>query len=143
MQTATIRDANPFLYDDPDQPYEFPISVMENGGIFQRTDNSMNGWDFRATANFNNTFAGNHIVNLYGGMEVNAIDRHNTWFRGWGMQYSMGEIANYNYKMFKKGNEDNTQYYTLGNTRERSAAFFANGTYSYKGRYILNGTVRY
>ena len=43
----------------------------------------------------------------------------------------------------KKGNEENTQYYTLGNTRERSAAFFANGTYSYKGRYILNGTVRY
>ena len=143
MQTATIRDANPFLYDDPDQPYEFPISVMENGGIFQRTDNSMNGWDFRATANFNNTFAGNHIVNLYGGMEVNSIDRHNTWFRGWGMQYNMGEIANYNYKIFKKGNEENTQYYTLGNTRERSAAFFANGTYSYKGRYILNGTVRY
>ena len=143
MQTSTIRDRNSFLYNDPDKPYEFPISVMETGGIFQRTDNAMNGWDFRATANFNNTFAGNHIVNLYGGMEVNAIDRHNTWFRGWGMQYSMGEIANYNYKMFKKGNEDNTQYYTLGNTRERSAAFFANGTYSYKGRYILNGTVRY
>ena len=143
MQTSTIRDRNSFLYNDPDKPYEFPISVMETGGIFQRTDNSMNGWDFRATANFNNTFAGNHIVNLYGGMEVNSIDRHNTWFRGWGMQYSMGEIANYNYKVFKKGNEENTQYYTLGNTRERSAAFFANGTYSYKGRYILNGTVRY
>ena len=143
MQTSTIRDRNSFLYNDPDKPYEFPISVMETGGIFQRTDNSMNGWDFRATANFNNTFAGNHIVNLYGGMEVNSIDRHNTWFRGWGMQYNMGEIANYNYKVFKKGNEENTQYYTLGNTRERSAAFFANGTYSYKGRYILNGTVRY
>ena len=25
----------------------------------------------------------------------------------------------------------------------RSAAFFANGTYSYKGRYVLNGTIRY
>ncbi len=143
MQTSTIRDANSFLYNDPDKPYEFPISIMENGGIFQRSDNSMNGFDFRATANYNDTFGGDHIVNLYGGMEVNSSDRHSTWFRGWGMQYDMGEIANYNYKVFKRGNEENTQYYTLGNTRDRSAAFFANGTYSYKGRYTLNGTVRY
>ncbi|MBO7117185.1 MAG: SusC/RagA family TonB-linked outer membrane protein, partial [Bacteroidales bacterium] len=143
MDTPTIRDNNSFLYDDPDNPYEFPISIMENGGIFQRSDNSMNGFDFRATANYNNTFDASHIVNLYGGMEINSIDRHSTWFRGWGMQYAMGEIPNYNYKVFKRGNEENTKYYTLTNTRDRSAAFFANGTYSYKGRYTLNGTIRY
>ena len=143
MATSTIRDNNSFLYDDPDNPYEFPISIMENGGIFQRSDNSMNGFDFRATANYNNTFAASHIVNLYGGMEINSIDRHSTWFRGWGMQFSMGELANYNYKVFKRGNEENTQYYTLSNTHDRSAAFFANGTYSYKGRYTVNGTIRY
>jgi outer membrane protein OmpA-like peptidoglycan-associated protein len=55
----------------------------------------------------------------------------------------MGEIPNYAYQVFKKGSEENTDYYTLENKHERSAAFFANGTYSYKGRYTLNGTYRY
>ena len=76
-------------------------------------------------------------------MEVNSIDRHETWFRGWGMQYSMGEIANYAYKVFKKGAEENTQYYTIGNTHERRAAFFGTGTYSLMNRYSLTGTIRY
>ena len=143
MQTTTIRDANSFLYNDPDRPYEFPVSVMPYGGIFQRTNNAMNGWDFRTTANYNQTFGGDHIVNLYGGMEVNTIERHSTWFRGWGMQYDMGEVANYNYRIFKKGSEEGTDYYWMTNTHERSAAFFANGTYSYKGRYTINGTARY
>ena len=142
-ETSTIRNANPFMYTDPDNPYALPVTVLPNGGIFQRTDNKMNGWDFRTTASYNNQFGENHLVNLYGGMEVNSVDRHATWFRGWGLQYDMGEIANYDYLVFKKGAEDGSQYFTLGNTRERRAAFFGTGTYSFKGRYIVNGTVRY
>jgi len=92
---------------------------------------------------YNDVFADDHIVNLYGGMETNSIDRHTTWFRGWGMQYSNGEVARYAYQVFKKGEEENSQYYTLGNTRSRSAAFFGTGTYSYKGRYQVTGTYRY
>ena len=143
MGTSTIRKNNPFLYTDPDDIYALPISVLPEGGIYERQDNAMTGWDFRATANYNNTFARNHIVNLYGGMETNSVDRHATWFRGWGMQYQMGEIPSYAYQVFKKGAEDNADYYTLSNRHERSAAFFVNGTYSYKGRYTINGTARY
>lgn len=132
MYTATIRDNNPFLYKkDPDNPYALPISVLPKGGIYERTDNSLLGWDFRATANYSETFAEKHIVNLFGGTEVNSTERHGTWFRGWGIQYSMGETPNYDYKVFKKGNEENSDYYTMTNTHVRSAAFFANGTYSY------------
>ena len=143
MSTANIRDANPFLYTDPDNPYAFPISVMPVGGIYDRSDNGMNSWDIRATAQYNNTFNRDHIVSLFAGTEVNNIERHGTWFRGWGMQYDFGEIANYDYRVFKKGAEENSQYFTMSNTCSRSAAFFANGTYSYKGRYTVNGTYRY
>ena len=143
MGTSTIRKNNPFLYTDPDDIYALPISVLPEGGIYERQDNTMTGWDFRATGNYSNTFALNHIVNIYGGMEANSVDRHATWFRGWGMQYQMGEIPSYAYQVFKKGAEDNADYYTLSNRHERSSAFFVNGTYSYKGRYTLNGTVRY
>ncbi|MDE5570580.1 MAG: SusC/RagA family TonB-linked outer membrane protein [Prevotella sp.] len=145
MATTVIRDNNPFLYKDPDPDkiYELPITVLPDGGIYERNDRSMFGWDFRASAQYNNVFADDHIVNLYAGLETNSGDRHSTWFRGWGMQYELGEIPNYAYQVFKKGAEQNTEYYTLVNRHTRSAAFFANATYSYKGRYTLNGTYRY
>ena len=115
MPTSTIRDKNPLLYKDPDNPYAFPISILPNGGIYERTDRDMFKWDMRAAAKYNDVFAENHIVNLYAGMETNSVDRHSTWFRGWGMQYSMGEVANYAYQAFKRGLEENTNYYTLEN----------------------------
>ena len=52
-------------------------------------------------------------------------------------------IFDFDKLVFKKGEEENSQYYTLGNTRSRSAAFFGTGTYSYKGRYQVTGTYRY
>ncbi|MBR1448874.1 MAG: SusC/RagA family TonB-linked outer membrane protein [Prevotella sp.] len=143
MGTSTIRNANRYLYTDPDNIYALPISVLPYGGIYERTDNRMFGYDFRASAQYNDVFNEDHIVNLYGGMETNAVDRQRTWFRGWGMQYSVGDIAAYAYEVFKRGAEENSDYYTLYKTRERSAAFFGNATYSWRGRYTLNGTLRY
>ena len=143
MGTSTIRDKNPLLYTDPDDIYALPISVLPNGGIYERTDNRLFGWDMRASVSYNDVFNEDHIVNLYAGMETNSNDRHSTWFRGWGMQYTMGEIPNYAYEVFKKGAEENSDYYTLTNKHERSAAFFANATYSYQGKYTINGTIRY
>ena len=143
MPTTTIRDANSFLYTDPDDPYALPITVLPDGGIYERTDFRMMSYDFRATASYNKEFNGTHIMNLFGGMELNQVERKQTWFRGWGMQYAMGEVARYAYQVFKKGAEEGSQYYTMANSLMRSVAFFANGTYSYKGRYTVNGTVRY
>ena len=143
MPTRAIRDANPFLYTDPENIFAQPITVLPYGGIYNKTTHKMTAWDFRATASYNDVFANSHILNLYGGMEVNNIDRTYDWFRGWGMQYSLGEIANYAYQVFKKGAEDNSPYFKLENTHERRAAFFGTATYSYKGRYTINGTVRY
>ena len=143
MSTTTIRNANPFLYTDPDNPFELPMTVLPNGGFFTRSSNEMNGWDLRLSGNYSNTFAVNHIVNLYAGMEVNSIDRHSTSFTGAGMQYEMGEVAAFDYNYFKNLQEGGKQYFELHNYHDRSAAFFANATYSYKGKYTLNGTARY
>lgn len=141
--TTTIRDANSFLYTDPDVPFALPETVLPYGGIFQRTDNKMFGWDFRASATYNKNFGTHHLINAYAGMETNSIDRHAVWFRGWGLQYNMGEIAQYNYKIFKKGAEENTDYFTMGNTHERRTAFFGTVTYAFKSRYSITGTMRY
>lgn len=143
MPTAAIRDANPLLYTDPDNVYALPVSILPNGGIYERSNRDMFKWDMRAAARYNDVFAEKHIVNLYAGMETNSVNRHYTWFRGWGMQYSMGEIPAYAYQAFKRGQEENTNYYSLENSRSRSAAFFANATYSFNNRYNINGTIRY
>ena len=143
MDDATMRDENPWLYTDPDNANSLPVSVLPYGGFYRETKYGMNSWDFRATANYNDTFNDIHIVNLFGGMEINSIDRTNSYFNGVGMQYNMGELAAYDYRYFKQGSEENTDYFTLNNTHAREASFFANATYSYKGKYIINGTIRY
>lgn len=120
------------------------VTVLPYGGILDRTDNRMFGYDFRATAQYNDALLDDtHIVNAYAGLEVNSVERHSTWFRGWGMQYNMGETPSYAYAVFKKSQEQNSDYYSLTNTNERSVAYFGNATYSYKGRYTINGTYRY
>jgi hypothetical protein len=143
MPTTVIRDNNPFLYTDPDNPYAFPVTVLPDGGIYERNDFRMLSYDFRSSLTYNALINEDHLINMLGGSETNSLTRHSTWFRGWGMQYSMGEIPHYAYQVFKKGQEENTRYFTMGNELTRSVAFFWNGTYSYKMKYTLNGTLRY
>ena len=143
MGTTAIRDRNNYLYTNPDDIYALPVTVLPNGGIIDRRDNRMFGYDFRASASYNDVFNEDHILNLYGAMEVNNTERHYTWFRGWGMQYEMGEIPSWAYAVFKKSQEENSQYYEMTNTQERSAAFVGVATYSWKKRYSITGTYRY
>lgn len=143
MGTQNMVDNNSYLYDDPSKVYQGPISVLPQGGIYRRADYRVAGYDFRLTGGYNNIFKEDHIMNLYGGMELNKVDRRHTWFRGWGLQYSMGEIPYYVYEFFKQGIEDSNNYYAYENTRTRDAAFFFNGVYSWRMKYVFNGTVRY
>ena len=143
MGNSIIRDGNRYLYTNPNDPYALPISVLPNGGFLRRTDNRMRDYNFRLTANYTHTFAQKHYVNLFGGMETTEIERNRTYFNGVGMQYYKGELPFFVYQFFKKTLEDNNQYYTLSNTNSRSAAFFANATYGFDNRYVINGTIRY
>ena len=143
MGNSTIQKNNNYLYTNPDDIYSLPVTILPNGGILDRTDNRMFGYDFRASAAYNDVYNEDHIVNLYGAMEVNSVERHATWFRGWGMQYNMGEIPSWAYAVFKKSQEQGSDYYSLENTHERSAAFVGVATYSWKRRYSLTGTYRY
>ena len=142
-QNATIRDANPFLYTDPDNPAAVPVSVLPEGGIYRKTDFESLGYDFRSTVSYKNTFNNIHTVNFYAGVQANSIDRSRTNFTGWGLQYSLGEVPFYGYELFKKQVEENSLYYGLNNTKNRSLAYLSNATYSWKRRYTINGTVRY
>ena len=36
LDDKTIMDRNPFLYTNPDNPYALPVSILPEGGIYQR-----------------------------------------------------------------------------------------------------------
>lgn len=143
MSDAVIRDKNAYLYTDPDQLNSLPVSILPDGGIYEKREYKTMNYMIRNAATWNMVFNDMHIVNAYAGMEVTAVQRTNDWFRGWGMQYNEGQIAFYNYLAFKKSSEDNSSYFALSNTERRSAAYFGTLNYSYKGRYSVNGTMRY
>lgn len=144
-EDATIRDANKYLYTDPDDPSALPVCVLPEGtGIYTVTTNSMSSLDLRATAAYNTAFDGEkHLLNLFAGAELNSIDRQETWFRGWGMQYDNGSTPFWDPQIFKQLKEEGAEYYYDSWTYSRNLAFFAMATYSYNRRYTLNGTFRY
>ncbi len=142
-ENATIAENNPLLYTDPANPNALPVSILPEGGIYNRTAYTMRGVDFRSSITYNTSIDDIHIMNFFGGMETGSIDRSRTWFRGWGYQYDNGGIPFYDPNVFKQGKEENTDYYTNQWTYSRNVAFFGSGTYSYKGRYTVNGTGRY
>ncbi|NLU38868.1 MAG: SusC/RagA family TonB-linked outer membrane protein [Bacteroidales bacterium] len=142
-EDATIREANPLLYTDPDVDGALPETILPEGGIYTFTNHSMKGVDLRATMSYNTSVNDMHIVNLFGGAESSAIDRNKVWFRGWGYQYDNGGIPFYDYTVFKQGKEENSDYYGNSWTYARNLAFFSSMTYSYAGRYTVNLTGRY
>ena len=141
----TIRDNNKYLYTDPDDPLSLPETVLPKGGIYDLTEYSLLSTDFRGTISYNRDLGknGDHIISLFGGGELNSTDRQYTWFRGWGYQYGNGGVPYTDYRLFKQSQEENSTYYSNDFTYYRNLAFFAMGTYSYKARYTINGTVRY
>ena len=144
-ENATIRDLNPYLYTDPDDPLALPETVMPKGGIYNLTEYALTSMDFRATVSYNADLgkSGEHILSLFGGGELNSTDRQYTWFRGWGYQYDNGGVPYLDYHLFKQSQEENSVYYSNDFTYYRNLAFFGMATYSYKGRYTINGTIRY
>jgi TonB-linked SusC/RagA family outer membrane protein len=144
MQTSIIAGANPYLWDDPTLPYDLPITLLPQGGIYGRTDNRLNGFDIRASANYATDFGGSdHHITAYAGTEFNSVDRYNTWFRGWGRQYEMGSAPFVIYQAFQSWQSKGEDYYSVSDTRRRDEAFFGQASYTYREKYTLNVTGRY
>lgn len=144
MDDGRMIAGNGYLYTDPDHPFDTPISILPEGGFLNRRTWEMLSYDFRAAVNWNKSFGGgDHYTSFYGGMETNSADRYNDSFTAWGVQYLLGDISFWPYQYFKDLKEANGSYYSLGKSQTRNAAFFGLLTYTYLGRYTLNGTIRY
>ena len=142
MGEQHVLDNNSYLWDDPDNPYDLPITVLPDGGIYDRTDRKAMSYVFRLTGDYNKIFFDDHIVKFYAGMEMTSAEKDRSWFRGWGRQYSMGDVSKYAWQAFRKGFDEGYDYFTYSTSRDRSVAFFGLLNYSYKGKYNVNFTAR-
>ena len=142
-EDETIRSQNPYLYTDQDNSSALPETILPKGGIYNRTTNSLKDVYFRASTSYITDIDEIHLINLFGGTDLSSTERTKTWFRGWGYQYDKGGSPFYDYMVFKQGKEENAEYYSNNDYLSRNLAFFGTGTYSYKGKYVLNGTLRY
>ncbi|MCD7936999.1 MAG: SusC/RagA family TonB-linked outer membrane protein, partial [Tannerellaceae bacterium] len=91
-------------------------------GVYSRNEAKVMSRDFRATANWNQSFAHGHTLHVFTGTEVRAIDR---------------KYAGYTTEWADSGTDP------APDTYYRDVAFFASATYSYNDTYILNTTGRY
>ena len=79
---------------------------------------------------------------MLAGTEISSIDRHSEAFTAWGVCYDNGNIPFIDWHLFKQMVEENGSYYSDGWGYRRSASFFGTANYAFKGRYIVNGTMR-
>ncbi|MBS1564370.1 MAG: SusC/RagA family protein, partial [Bacteroidetes bacterium] len=141
--TSIIRDENPFLYRDPAATDLQPVVVLPYGGFYKTRDRELLNYTFRNMFTFNKSFnEGDHVVNFLVGQEVKYADRQLASNIGVGYQYGNGGVPYIDYRFIKKMTENNEAYYGLSKERDRFVAFFANGNYTYLGRYTFSGTVR-
>lgn len=142
--TSTIRAANKFLWQDPDNPSAEKISVLPYGGFYNRSEDMLLSYDMRNslkyTTNFNES---KHTLNAIGGVQIKYADRQRYSNTGYGYQYDEGGTVATDWHIMRWMIEGNFPYYAMSTTRDRFAAFYANFDYSYDARYVVSATVRY
>ena len=143
VDDPNVMYSNTYLYTDPDKPNSLPISVMPTGGIWIENRNKVKQLDFRGTVNYNKVWNDTHIFNVLVGMEANRADYDASENQIYGMDYDRARLVTITPEFFKQAKEEGTTLNERSRAWNRRLAYFANASYSYKGRYQLNLTGRY
>lgn len=139
---ATIREKNKFLYRDPDNPDAVPEVVMPKGGFYNTTNNILKSYYARFSGNYNRLLFNEHPFNIMAGSEIKYADRQSGFNNGYGFQWDRGGTPFVDYRIIQQLLLSGNQYYGLSEYYDRFVAFFATGSFSYKGRYTINLTGR-
>jgi TonB-linked SusC/RagA family outer membrane protein len=140
--SQVVRNGNRFLYYNPDYPNADPVVVLPEGGFYNRTDDKMLSYYFKNQLNWTRTFLKDHAVNALLGQELRQVDRENAFNNGYGYQFSKGGVPFTDYRIIKQLLEGNFSYFGLTNSYDRYASFYSSVNYSFKGKYVFNGTWR-
>jgi TonB-linked SusC/RagA family outer membrane protein len=141
-QSTMVINSNNFLWQDPDDPDALPMVVMGKGGFYNTQDNALFNYYARFTGNYIRSFGDdNHIINILAGGEISNTDRLERFNNGYGYLWG-SDIAVTDYRIIRKIVDAGDSYYGMSQTYARQLGFFGNATYSFRGAYTLNSTLR-
>jgi TonB-linked outer membrane protein, SusC/RagA family len=144
MQNSAVRAANPWLYNDPYDLSQYPISVLPRGGIII-TDNTLGEfYTIRNSLNYKAYFARNHSIDLMAGTELRHRKYLTDYYKGYGFEYFRGMTASPDYRAIQRDILSGTAdpYYGKAQNLQREASFFANLAYSISNKYNFTFSTR-
>ncbi|PKH49814.1 SusC/RagA family TonB-linked outer membrane protein [Tenacibaculum sp. Bg11-29] len=142
-ETTIVRDANIFLYQDPNNPDAIPVPVLPEGGIYTKNDNYLTTFYLRNSFSYNDTFNDKHNLNVLLGQEMRYVDRERNSFTGYGLQFDNGYVPFTDSRILDKLISEGGNYFNISQERERTVAFFGKASYGYDSKYIFSLTGRY
>jgi len=143
QETTIVRDANIFLYENPDDLTAPKVSVLPNGGILRKFSNDLTSYNIRNSFNYKNVFNDKHEVDAFFGQEMRSVDRNSSNFTAYGLQYDRGLTAFTDPRLLEKVINGGESYYAFSEERERTVGFFTKLGYTYDRRYTGSITGRY
>jgi TonB-linked SusC/RagA family outer membrane protein len=142
-ENTVVRDANIFLFQDPDNLNSPKVSVLPAGGILRKFSNDLISYNIRNSFNYKKTINEKHELEGLFGQEIRSLDRNSDNFTSYGLQYDKGYTANPDPRILQKLITDGNSYYGLEKERERTIGFFGKVNYTYDRRYTGSVTGRY
>ncbi|WP_158844842.1 SusC/RagA family TonB-linked outer membrane protein [Algibacter sp. L1A34] len=143
-ETTIVRDQNTFLFSDPDTPNEPARVVLPVGGLLITSKNTLVTYTFRNTLDWTKRFKDDaHGLRVYGGQEYRYADRSESKNTGYGYQFDRGGTVFTDPDILKKAILEGNPYFSSSETRQREVSFFANVTYDFEKKYVLNLTGNY
>ncbi|MCW3467900.1 SusC/RagA family TonB-linked outer membrane protein [Chitinophaga nivalis] len=140
---ADVVNKNKFLYRDPDDPEAYPAVVLPYGGFYNTNDDYLVSYNVRNALEWSKTYHDTHMFMVYASQELRYANRQNKFNNGYGYQFDKGGVPYVDPRIIKQAVEGNFDFYGMTNYYDRFLAYMANAAYSYKGKYNINGTVRY
>jgi len=142
-ETAIVRDANTFLFTDPDDGVALPKVVLPVGGILTTTKNTLTTYTFRNALEFSKTFNDVHGLNIYTSQEYRHADRAQSSNTGYGYQFNSGGTVFTDPDILRKVILEGNDYFSSQETRQREVSLAAQVTYDYNKKYVLSLTGNY
>ena len=144
MNKRLIRDRNSYLYKPADDVYAVPRVVMPHGGYRTIQEYASRRFDLQARATYTDTFAeGKHALTLVGGTDLYDYLERNGWHNEYGVNFEIGQLSTFDPMLFHWLHDRRNNYYSRSTTIYRNVSFLGNLSYSYLGRYTLDGSFRY
>lgn len=142
-ETTIVRDANIFLFQDPDNPNAIKVPVLPKGGIYFKNNNYLTSYYLRNSINYDQDLSEKIHFTGFLGQEIRYVDRDSDDFKGYGLQYENGYVPFTDYRILQGVLAGGENYFGINQTRERTVAFFTKLNFNYEDKYILLLTGRY